>query len=420
MIILVNPQLISLITNLNPKPMKLNTTLFIAALCLLINHSTIAQFKVVGYVPNWKNAAGLANSIPYEKITHINYAFVEPDASGNITGTDGLTTLVQVAHQHNVKVIASMGGATFSEANVGMISQLFSSANAASFTQKIVSFVEQFNLDGFDLDIEGPAIDNNYEVIVKKLAPALHAKNKVLTCALSQGYGGTNTTNAALNLMDWINVMAYDLTGSWAPNNPGPHSPYDWSIQQLAYWKGRVGGVASKVVLGVPFYGQGFGAEAGSPDYATILAKYPSAYGVDQIGSTIYYNGIPTIRSKTQYAMRNAAGIMIWELSQDAVGQYSLLSAIDKEVKGSGIHSLDDISASVALFPNPANTGFSIGDLPAYQKINVVVYDILGKQVASFNQYDEQYHIADLTAGMYVVSVLLDDTVYAKLKMIKQ
>jgi chitinase len=403
--------------------MKMKFTSFAAVVCLIassFNASAQRQFKVVGYVPNWKSPASLANSLPYSKITHINYAFVQPDASGNIINTEGLSAIVQVAHQNGVKVIASLGGATASENNKALFWDLFSAAKADGFAKKVVDFVTQYELDGFDLDIEGPAINNTYEIIVKKLAPLLKAKGKVLTCALSQGYGGTNTTNAALQLMDWINVMAYDLTGSWEPNSPGPHSPYDWSIQQLSYWKGRVNGDASKVVLGVPFYGQGFGAEAGSPDYATILAKYPSAYGVDQIGSTIYYNGIPTIRSKTQYALRNAAGIMIWELTQDAVGQYSLLSTIDGEVKKSGIDPINRLAASLELFPNPVASDFSLGGLPSYQKIAVTVYDIMGKQVATFSQYKNSYTINQLPAGVYVVSVLLDGAEYAKLKVIKE
>jgi hypothetical protein len=46
-----------------------------------------------------------------------------------------------------------------------------------------------------------------------------------------------------------------------------------------------------------------------------------------------YYNGINTIKAKTNLAFdRNIAGMMIWELSQDATGANSLLSAIKQVV----------------------------------------------------------------------------------------
>ncbi len=43
----------------------------------------------------------------------------------------------------------------------------------------------------------------------------------------------------------------------------------------------------------------------------------------------MYYNGIPTIKNKTQLAMKKAAGIMIWEITYDLPsGRKSLLNAI--------------------------------------------------------------------------------------------
>jgi GH18 family chitinase len=44
----------------------------------------------------------------------------------------------------------------------------------------------------------------------------------------------------------------------------------------------------------------------------------------------MYYNGIPTIKNKTQLAMKQAAGIMIWELMYDLPGRKSLLNAINQ------------------------------------------------------------------------------------------
>ena len=129
---------------------------------------------------------------------------------------------------------------------------------------------------------------------------------------------------------DFINIMAYDKTGPWAPNSPGQHSSYEFAVENVAYWLGR-GLPKSKLVLGVPFYGHGFGeaAASGGNTYAKILATHPGAEKVDQIGNTIWYNGIPTIRKKAQFVVdEDLGGVMIWAINGDVKGEHSLLSAI--------------------------------------------------------------------------------------------
>jgi chitinase len=52
------------------------------------------------------------------------------------------------------------------------------------------------------------------------------------------------------------------------------------------------------------------------------------------VGSTIWYNGIPTIQAKTRLALeKNLVGVMIWSLDLDVPGPESLLRAIDGEIK---------------------------------------------------------------------------------------
>ena len=49
--------------------------------------------------------------------------------------------------------------------------------------------------------------------------------------------------------------------------------------------------------------------------------------------SYITYNGKPTIRKKTRLALKEGAGVMIWEMSQDVQGEHSLLKVIDDEIQ---------------------------------------------------------------------------------------
>ena len=295
---------------------------------------SIAQKKVIAYVPNWIDLNSYSSSIQYSKLTHINIAFENPDANGYLTFNSGTNTIIQAAHAQNLKVFVSLGGGSVSEGGAirDNYFNLITSGNRTAFIQKIYDYVVAHNFDGVDVDLEGPAINGDYGGFVIALATKLHANGKQITAALSEGYGGANVPSSTFTAFDWINIMAYDATGPWAPGNPGQHSPYSMAVSQFNYWTGR-GLPASKAIIGLPFYGYGFGSAANQGiSYADIVNTYPGAENTDQVGSTIYYNGIPTIKQKTAFAVQNAGGVMIWQLAQDAVGSKSLLTAINQVI----------------------------------------------------------------------------------------
>jgi GH18 family chitinase len=126
--------------------------------------------------------------------------------------------------------------------------------------------------------------------------------------------------------------MAYDATGPWDPKTPGQHAGMDFAKSGVNFFLER-GLAKSKLVLGVPFYGYGFGPAFTNDGYtyAQIVAKFPGAEKLDQVGQTIWYNGIPTIQAKAQYVKdEGLGGVMIWSIDQDAPGKLSLLTAIDQ------------------------------------------------------------------------------------------
>jgi GH18 family chitinase len=310
---------------------------WIIILVLGIFNLSIAQKKVIAYIPNWIDLNAFSGTVQYNKLTHINIAFENPDANGYLSFNSGNNAIINAAHAQNVKVFVSLGGGSISEGGAirDNYFNLITAANRTAFVQKIYDYVVAHNFDGVDVDLEGPAINGDYGGFVIALANKLHANGKQITAALSEGYGGANVPSSTFAAYDWINIMAYDATGPWAPGNPGPHSPYSMAVNQFNYWTGR-GLPASKAIIGLPFYGYGFGASANQGiSYANIIAQYPGAENLDQVGNTIYYNGIPTIKAKTTFAIQNAGGVMIWELSQDAVGSKSLLTAVNEVITGS-------------------------------------------------------------------------------------
>jgi chitinase len=124
--------------------------------------------------------------------------------------------------------------------------------------------------------------------------------------------------------------MAYDGAGYWLPDAPGQHSSMEFAKSDIAYWRNR-GLPDAKIVLGVPFYGYGFGKafRKRSYSYAEILAAFPGAENRDETGETIWYNGMPTIRAKCELVLKEKlGGVMIWSLDNDVKDERSLLSVI--------------------------------------------------------------------------------------------
>ena len=307
---------------------------------LALTVSSHAQTKVIAYVPNWIEMAAFSETIDYSKITHINIAFENPtNADGDLSFSQGDEALIAKAGANGVKVLVSIGGGSASaeKAMQDRYFDLLTDARRGAFVAKLAGYVLSHHFDGLDVDLEGPSINQDYGAFIKDLSSALKPKGKLLTAALSKGYGGNMVPDFVFESLDFVNIMAYDATGYWAPNAPGQHSSFKFARENTRYWLER-GLPKDKAVLGVPFYGYGFGEAFRKRDYpyAAILASHPGAENFDQVGNTIWYNGIPTIRAKTKYVVkRGLGGIMIWSLDSDVKGTRSLLSTIHKTLTAS-------------------------------------------------------------------------------------
>lgn len=285
------------------------------------------QFRIIGYVHPWKQAPDMTK-IAFEKITHLNIAFVNPDSLGNLVLPEGMDTLIKIAHRYQVTVLASIGGGSHNP----YYASLLNDTNRPAFIDKLVNLAITYNLDGIDVDIENDAIDLNYEKLVVDLSDKLRPLKKLLTSAVAT-WNGEKISDAALKRFDFVNVMSYDQTGPWTPEKPGPHSTYDKAKEDLAYWIKDRKINRKKINLGLPFYGYCFGTQYGtSMSYSEIITNFPGAELRDEIapatGGHIYYNGLPTIKKKTALARKKAGGVMIWQLMQDDPGTNSLLSAV--------------------------------------------------------------------------------------------
>lgn len=286
-----------------------------------------AQFRIVGYLNSWDSFPNNAANLDYTKLTHLNIAFSNPDTSGDLKIIAGLSTVVNNAHAHNVKALISLGGADLFGTQPNW--QHFTNPDSVyNFCKQLLAYIQSNNLDGADVDLEGNIIGNNYGNFVATLSSVLKPQHKLVTAALATWFAD-QVPDSCLHYFDFVNLMCYDFTGPWDTAHPGQHAPFSMVVNDLATWEAK-GLPADKIVIGVPFYGHGFYNQntASDLDFKKLVQQYPDAENTDQVADTIYYNGIPTIIQKTKFAKQNAGGIMIWELSEDAPGDKSLLTAI--------------------------------------------------------------------------------------------
>jgi GH18 family chitinase len=274
---------------------------------------TPVPFRIIAYATD----GIIENLIPYDKLTHINYSFLIPNADGTFVKISNgwkLKLIAENAHAHNVSVIISVGGWGWDKQfeTVAADPEL---RNA--FVQNLKGFVEEFQLDGADIDWEYPDAGQsgqNFLALIQELRSAMPDK-ELTTAVVSHGENGLGILPDTFELFDFVNVMTYD----------GPdHGTMQQFEQGLSFWSAR-GLPKEKIVMGVPFYG-----DPNLP-YFKIVDTDPSAAQTDSFdyfGTTFHYNGIPTIQTKTKLAMQKASGIMFWTLDFDAQGEFSLVNAI--------------------------------------------------------------------------------------------
>lgn len=338
--------------------------------CALINAAS-AKPVVIGYLPAFRAMTETVNTTDLKSVTHLNISFLNPDATGVLikndimvcmpdmagagTSANTLRYVVNKAQASGVKVLVSVAGGVIPSCS-GDWSILLQPSRRQALVDNLIKFVDDFNLDGLDIDLEGEVLTNidkagNYTPFIQALSEKLKARNKLLTCATASYEGGMIPVSS-IPYFDFVNIMSYDMIGpSWG--TPGvEHSTYAQAVADVNLWKSR-GLNPEKLVLGVPFYGYGFGTYAANYTFKDIVATFGSEHSdKDLIGnacagcSYISYNGSNTIKNKTRLALQYGAGVMIWEITQDAPARASLLSVINAEIAHAASTSSSSLAAS--------------------------------------------------------------------------
>jgi hypothetical protein len=281
------------------------------------------KLPVLAFYTEWSPPS----SIDYNKITHLLLAFSLPNGGGSVTGfVPG--GVVSAAHAAGVKVLASVGGANHAAAFPGIAGN---AGSRTTFANSLKSICDNNGLDGVDIDWEYPLTvqdSANFTLLLKAVRTAVGSKLITIDIA-ADAEKGAFVHKSALLIPDFVNVMSYDFTGSFPGSVVGQHSSYAKATSNLNYWRAK-GVPKNKLILGVPFYGKDFNQGGEPVAYKTIMANNPNvSLDADSVGRC-WYNGVTTIKKKATYvAQMEYGGIMIWESSQDASGNKSLLTALN-------------------------------------------------------------------------------------------
>ena len=272
-------------------------------------------FRIVAYATD----AIIVDLIPYNKITHINYSFLIPNADGTFATLNNawkLESIVENGHKQNVRVSVAVGGWGWDDEFEQMASQ---PGSRTVFVKNLKDIVVRYQLDGIDIDWEYPdpgKSAQNYLALMKELRAALPDK-LISTAVISYGdETGLGIPDETFALVDSVNVMTYDGQA---------HASLKEFETGIDYWAAR-GLPPEKINIGVPFY-----SRPSEVSFAKLVQADPAAAQADSIaynGITQIYNGIPTVQVKTRLAMQKTGGIMFWALDHDAQGDYSLVNAI--------------------------------------------------------------------------------------------
>lgn len=295
------------------------------------------DFKVVAYCSDlFKDP--VETNIQYDKVTHIIYAFLIPKEDGSfvpVKKPDELKKLVKKGHENNVKVLIAVGG-WFDESYAPLDNRFEKIAASdklrSNFVDNLNKFVEEYNLDGVEIDWEYPDLGQsslNYEKLILELNSKLKENNKYLTAALNGAWSkeegpevSKSVTPKCLESFDWISIMAYDM-------NNEQHSPFWFADTSIEYWLNR-GVPNEKIVIGIPFY-----AHPTNPTwkvYRDFVKEdrenaYKDTATID--GINYYYNGINTVKEKTRLALNKASGVMLFDVNEDTLDDLSLVKSID-------------------------------------------------------------------------------------------
>jgi len=337
--------------------------------------------RLLGYYPYWSKTYSApytysAAQIPYNQLTHIAHAFLLLDkaADGTIDVPTGFVepALLAKAHAAGVKVLVSIGGGD------GIQGPRFNKmakeeTYRQAFVKNVHAFLTKHKYDGVDIDWEIPNAKDTSDctTLMQELRDELPAGEWLISMATPsdpRSWGAGFDIPALAPIVDFMNVMTYDFTGSWAGyaglNSPLYQDPADpiesGSVKtSMDLYAETYGVPLAQLNIGTPFYGYVFDGVDALWGACGKCASSEQNYGsyiepllhstewkkeIDKTARSFYlvnsnadrfitYDNESSTTARTRYVMktRGFGGVFMWELSADYDGKsQNLMNAMYK------------------------------------------------------------------------------------------
>ena len=359
-------------------------------------------------------------SVRFEGLTHLIYAFVKPNADGSIIPISKkarLKELVEKSHKNGVKVVISVGGIMSGKERVVTNFEALTAKDESlkAFVNNMALFIEEYQLDGIEIDWEFPNENSKerYEKLMVALHEMLKPKGKTLSAAVAGSVEVVSDapylvglSDKSLACMDWVNIMAYDL-GSGLK---GQQSPYCHANVSVHYFLKR-GIPPEKIVLGLPLF-----ARPSWKQYRHLVAANPENAYIDYVPDPklpSYYNGINTICDKTRMALNLAGGIMFFDINEDTHDETSAQAAAVRMIKRYDQFQLKDLFIVVnnreLIFPTEMGTPYIDGKnrtmVPVRQALEAIGVKVEYEDKTKKVTMSKDNVVVELTIGSDLLSV---------------
>ena len=348
------------------RKLTLRTLLCFALFLFLLPYSMQGRetFRIIGY---YAGPSSKIDSLDADKLTHLIFSF------GHLKGNrfhigrsdDSLTirkmVALKTAHP-NLKVMLSLGG----WGGCATCSDVFATdTGRTEFARSVREATDYFGTDGIDLDWEYPAIQgypghkftaadrDHFTALIQAIR-----KYSSPGFEISFAAGGFTTYidssvdwKAVAPLVDFVNIMSYDLTHGYSTVS-GHHTPLYSTPQQTESTDHAVkmlltkGVPAGKLIIGAALYGRYFeiteGATPGLYQPCRFTHSFSWKHVADSISTTngfiSYWDPVAqapyainekrrllatfdnerSVALKTLYAKENRlGGIMYWQIADD-------------------------------------------------------------------------------------------------------
>jgi chitinase len=298
---------------------------FLAAICgcalgfITLNAQQMPKgFRVAGYLPEYRvdamepsQVAGLTDLIVFS---------VVPKQDGSLDAKawpkHRLDKARTLAAKASARLLLAVGGWGRS---AGFPRMTGNDQSRQRFVKELSNFCLDNGFKGVVYDWEFPRNlkeETSCGFLFRDTRNSFKPKGWTVECAVNPARPLPQSWLTHLNA---IHVMSYD-------NGPR-HSTYAQAEKDLGAMA-KLKAPANKLLLGLPFYGRQVTSRNNALTYAEIKQRFRPSKEQDEAGG-FYFNGPATIAKKVKLAKRRKlAGVMIWEIGQDAKGKDALLATV--------------------------------------------------------------------------------------------